>query len=130
MELFSLSIGVVLRISLVFMFFWGLIGQYVYREAKKEQRSSPTHRGLFWGVFGVVGAIIYLTRIRERKKNRLAWLGFSILLFAFWAIATIGQGELDRAFRAWAAAFTGLLILYWQFNLETVEDSSRDPDAV
>lgn len=61
--------------------FWVLIGQYAYREAKKENRSSPKLRGIFWGVFGIAGAATYLAHIQEQEKNRLAWLGFSILLF-------------------------------------------------
>lgn len=39
-------------------------------------------------------------------------VGFLDTTVAFWAITTIGQGELGRVFRAWAAAFVGVLILY------------------
>lgn len=108
-------------VGLVFLFFWALIGQYVYREAKKESRSSPKMRGVFWGVIGVVGAIIYLIHIREHEKRRLSWLGFSVLLFTLWAIGTAGLWGLRGGFRLWAALFTGVFILYWQFNLETTK---------
>lgn len=116
-----MSSGVFLRVGFVFLFFWVLIGQYAYREARRGRRPSPKLRGLCWAMFGLVGAVVYLVRIREREMGRLAWLGFSILLFAVWATATIGRGALDRAFHAWAALFAGLLILYWQFDLETVD---------
>lgn len=118
----TVSGGVALRVGLVALFFWALIGQYAYREAMKERRSAPKLRGVGWWVLGVVGAVTYLAHDRERKRTRLAWLAFSLLLFAFWAVATIGRGELDRAFYAWAALFGGLFILYWQFDLETADD--------
>lgn len=112
--------------GLVFLFFWVLIGQYVYREAKREDRSSPTLRGVFWGVYGVVGAVTYLAHIRTREKRRLAWLAFSLVLFAVWGIGTFGLWGLSSGFYLWADLFAGIFILYWQFNLETVvvEDSS------
>ncbi len=50
------------------LFFWVLIGQYVYREANKENRSSPKLQGIFWGVLGVVGAVTYLTHIPEARQ--------------------------------------------------------------
>lgn len=115
----------VLRVGLVVLFFWALVGQYVYREAKKERRSFPKLRGLCWGAVGVVGAVNYLVHIREREKKRLGWVGLAMLLFAFWAIATIGRGALDRAFRAWAALFAGVFLLYWQFHVETFDGSGR-----
>ena len=120
MEWPALSSGVLLRVGLLTLFFWGLIGVYVYREAKKERRSSPVRRGLGWGVMGLVGAVDYLVRSRERRKDRLAWLTLSVLLVGFWALATIGRGDLDRAFHAWAALFAGLFVLYWQFDVERV----------
>jgi hypothetical protein len=104
----------------VSLFFWVLIAQYVYRESKREGRSSPKLRGIFWGVLGVAGAVIYLVHIRERDKKRLAWLGLSILLFTVWAIGTIGLWGLGSGFYLWADLFAGIFILYWQFNLETV----------
>lgn len=107
------------------LFFWVLIGQYVYREANKENRSSPKLRGIFWGVLGVVGAVTYLTHIRDRKKNRLAWLGVSILLFTLWAAGMFGLWGLKGGFRLWAGLFAGVFILYWQFNLETVASEHR-----
>lgn len=107
------------------LFFWVLIGQYVYREANKENRSSPKLRGIFWGVLGVVGAVTYLTHIREREKNRVAWLGVSILLFMLWAVGTFGLWGLNGGFHLWAGLFAGVFILYWQFNLETVDPENR-----
>lgn len=111
--------------GMMVLFFWVLIGQYVYREANKENRSSPKLRGIFWGVLGVVGAVTYLTHIREREKNRFAWLGVSILLFALWAVGTFGLWGLKGGFHLWAGLFTGVFILYWQFNLETVASENR-----
>lgn len=108
--------------GLVFLFFWVLIGQYVYREANRENRSSPILRGVFWGVFGIVGTVTYLTYIREREQNRLGWLGFSMLLFALWAVGTFGLWGLNGGFYLWAGLFAGAFILYWQFNLETEKD--------
>jgi hypothetical protein len=107
------------------LFFWVLIGQYVYREANKENRLSPKLRGIFWGVLGVVGAVTYLTHIREREKNRVAWLGVSILLFMLWAVGTFGLWGLKGGFHLWAGLFAGVFILYWQFNLETVDPENR-----
>ena len=105
-------------VGLAFLFFWVLIGQYVYREANKENRSAPKLRGIFWGLLGVIGAITYLVHIQEREKYRLAWLGFSMGLFMLWAIGTFGLWGLKGGFRIWAALFAGVLILYWQFSLE------------
>lgn len=114
-----------LTAGVMVLFFWVLIGQYVYREAKKENRSSPKLRGAFWGVLGVVGAVTYLAHIRDRQKNQLAWLGVSILLFAVWAVGTFGLWGLSGGFRLWASLFAGVSILYWQFNLETVASENR-----
>lgn len=104
----------------VILFFWVLIGHYVYREAKKENRSSPRLRGLFWGVIGVVGAVVYLAHIRDRDKDQLVWLSFAVVLFVVWAIGTFGLWGLSSGFYLWADFFAGVFILYWQFNLETV----------
>lgn len=103
--------------GLVFLFFWTLIGLYVYREAEKEQRSSPKLRGLCWGILGISGVFKYIFHIRNRNKGRLAWLCFSLLLFAFWMIEPIIQQE-SAGWYAWAGFYTALFILYWQFNLE------------
>jgi len=75
--------GAVVSTELAFLFFWALIGQYVYREAARENRSSPKRRELYWGVRGVRGAFTYLMTIRERDRARLAWLVFSSLLVLF-----------------------------------------------
>ena len=108
----------------VVLFFWVLIGQYVYREAKDEKRSLPKLRGLFWGVLGVVGAVAYLTHIEKRETDRLAWLGFSILLFSLWAVGTVGLWGLNSGFYLWAALFAGVFVLYWQFSLEPNESGN------
>ena len=112
-----------LSIGLLFLFFWTLIGQYAYREAKKEGRSSPKLRGLCWGVLGVVGVVNYLRRGGNRTK-RLAWLGFSVLLFGVWAIEPVVQGE-PAGWYAWAGFYCGLFVLYWQFDLETVSETGK-----
>jgi len=109
--------GAVVSTELAFLFFWALIGQYVYREATRENRSSPKRRGLYWGVRGVRGALTYLVTIRERDRARLAWLVFSSLLVLFWA----GDALIDRelpGWYAWAGFYSALFILYWQFDLE------------
>ena len=105
--------------GLICLFFWVLIGQYVYREANRENRSSPILRGLFWGVLGIVGAITYLGHFHDRESHRLRWLGFSLVLSALWAIGTVGLWGLNGGFYLWAGLFAGLFILYWQFILET-----------
>ncbi|MFC7029209.1 hypothetical protein ACFQJ5_18955 [Halomicroarcula sp. GCM10025324] len=79
--------------GLVSLFFLVLIGQYTYREAKKEGRSSPELRGVFWIAFGVVGVVRYLVHLQERDPKGLAWVGLSGLLFALWAIGTLGCGD-------------------------------------
>ncbi|MFC7029349.1 hypothetical protein ACFQH8_21555 [Halomicroarcula sp. GCM10025710] len=78
--------------GLVSLFFLVLIGQYTYREAKKEGRSSPELRGVFWIAFGVVGVVRYLVHLQERDPKGLAWVGLSGLLFALWAIGTLAVG--------------------------------------
>lgn len=108
-----------------YAFFWALIGQYVYREAKREDRSLPKLRAIFWGILGIAGAIGYVAHIREREKKRLAWLGFAIVLFTLWVVGTIGLWGLNSGFYLWAALFTGIFILYWQFNLETVKPDEQ-----
>lgn len=123
--------GEFLTIGLVFLFFWLLVGQYWYREARKRGRTSPELRGLFWGVFGVVGVFVYLVRIRRREKDRLIPAGASILLFAFWAMNAIGPAgpQEHGGWYAWAGLFAGLFVLYWQFHLETAGESGGRPDA-
>ena len=128
MEWLSISGRTILYAGVIFLFFWTLIGQYVYREAKKEQRSSPQLRGLGWGVLGVIGVFDYLANIREEEKSRLRWLGFSLLLFVFWATEPLIQ-QRPPGWYAWAGFYAGLFILYWQFNLELLDDSGTQPDT-
>jgi hypothetical protein len=128
MEWLSVSGRTIFYIGALFLFFWTLIGQYVYREAKKEQRSSPRLRGLGWGVLGVIGVFGYLANIRTAEKNRLGWLGLSLVLFVFWATEPLIQ-QGPPGWYAWAGFYTGLLILYWQFNLELLDNSETQPDA-
>ena len=128
MEWLSVSSRSILYTGALFLFFWTLIGQYVYREAKKEQRSSPRLRGLGWGVLGMIGVFRYLANIRTEKKSRLAWLGFSLLLFVFWATEPFLQQK-PPGWYAWAGFYAGLFILYWQFNLELLDDSGAQPDV-
>jgi hypothetical protein len=123
MEWSAVVSGEFLSVGLSFLFFWTLIGQYVYREAKKEGRSSPKRRGLCWGILGVVGVVNYLRRGSNQAK-RPAWLGFALLLFAFWAIEPVIQAE-PAGWYAWAGFYSGLLVLYWQFDLETLDESGR-----
>ena len=104
--------------GVVFLFFWVLIGQYVYREADRENRSSPILRGIFWGVFGIIGTVTYFVHIRGREKSRFGWFGFSMLLFALWAVGMFGLWGLNGGFYLWAGLFAGAFILYWQFILE------------
>ncbi len=104
--------------GLVSLFFLVLIGQYAYREAKSENRSSPKLRGIFWVVFGIVGAVTHLVHIQERAWKRVEWMGFSILLFAVWAIGTFGIWGLSGGFHLWGGLFAGLFVLYWQFSLK------------
>lgn len=128
MEWLSVSGRAILHAGVAFLFFWTLIGQYVYREAKKEQRSSPRLRGLGWGVLGVIGVFDYLASIRTEEKSRLGWLGFSLLLFVFWAMEPLIQ-QGPPGWYAWAGFYTGLFILYWQFNLELLDDSGTQLDT-
>jgi hypothetical protein len=104
--------------GLISLFFLALIGQYTYREAKREDRSSPELRGVFWIVFGVVGVIRYLVHSQEKDLKRLGWAGISALLFALWAIGTIGLWGVSGGFYLWGALFAGFFVLYWQFQLE------------
>lgn len=108
-----------LPVALVVLFFWVLVGQYAYREARREDRSSPVLRGVLWWLFGVVGAVEYLVRVRDRERTRLPWLGLSALLFALWAVGTFGLWGLSGGFYLWGGLFAGLFVLYWQFDLET-----------
>ena len=105
--------------GVVFLFFWVLIGQYVYREADRVSRSSPILRGIFWAAFGIIGTLTYLAHLQGREKSRLGWLGLSLVLFALWAIGTVGLWGLNGGFYLWAGLFAGAFILYWQFILET-----------
>ena len=120
--------GWLLPTGVLFLFFWTLIGQYAYREAKNESRSSPLRRGLCWGMLGVAGAFDYLSAIGSRDKSRLSWLGFSALLFAFWAIEPVFQRE-PAGWYAWAGFYTGLFVLYWQFNLEAATEPRDQPNT-
>lgn len=103
----------------VVAFFLVLLGQYAYREARRENRSSPAFRGVLWWLLGIVGAVRYLARVREREKTPLAWLALSVLLFALWAVGTFGLWGLSGGFYLWAGLFAGLFVLYWQFDLES-----------
>ncbi|WP_424000250.1 hypothetical protein ACOZ4I_13135 [Haloarcula salina] len=107
-----------LSVGLVSLFFLVLIGQYVYREAVRENRSSPALRAVCWTVFGVVGVVRYLVHIRERDPNRLGWVGLSALLVALWGIGTIGLWGLSGGFYLWGGLFAGFFVLYWQCSLE------------
>jgi hypothetical protein len=109
--------GAVVTTGLVFLFFWTLIGQYVYREAARGNRSSPKRRGLYWGVRGVRGALTYLGTSRERERTRWAWMEFSALLILFWAGDALINQDLPGWY-AWAGFYSALFILYWQFDLE------------
>ncbi|WP_049998579.1 hypothetical protein [Halococcus sediminicola] len=122
MEWLSVSGRTLLYTGVLFLFFWTLIGQYVYREAKREQRSSPQLRGLGWGVLGIIGVFGYLANIKTGEKNRLWWLGLSLLLFVFWAAEPLIQ-QGPPGWYAWAGFYAGLFILYWQFDLEPLDDS-------
>lgn len=128
MEWLGVSGRTILYTGVSFLFFWTLIGLYVYREAKKEQRSSPQLRGLGWGVIGIIGVVDYLTDIKAEEKSRLGWLGFSLLLFVFWAAEPLIQ-QGPPGWYAWAGFYTGLLILYWQFNLELLDNSRIQPNT-
>ena len=128
MEWLSVSSRTILYTGVAFLFFWTLIGQYTYREAKKEQRSSPRLRGLGWGVIGIIGVIDYLANIRGKEKSRLGWLGFSLLLFVFWAAEPLIQ-QGPPGWYGWAGFYAGLFILYWQFSLELPDDSGTQPDT-
>ena len=105
--------------GVVFLFFWILIGQYAYREAKGEGRTVPKLRGIFWAMFGIVGAFSYLIHVRERETNQLAWMGFSILLVTMWAVGTLGLWGLNSGFYLWAGLFVGVFILYWRFSIKS-----------
>ncbi|WP_312621958.1 hypothetical protein [Haloarcula sp. 1CSR25-25] len=107
------------RSSLVFLFFWVLVGQYVYRRANEQNRSSPELRGLFWGLIGILGAAAYLLHIRDNQKHRLVWIGVSVLLFTVWAVGTVGFWGVTEGFHLWAALSASVFILYWQFDIET-----------
>ena len=128
MEWLSVSGRTILYTGVAFLFFWTLIGQYAYREAKKEQRSSPRLRGLGWGMLGIVGVVDYLANIRSEEKSRLWWLGFSLLLFVFWAAEPLIQQK-PPGWYAWAGFYTGLLTLYWKFNLDLLDESGTQPDT-
>jgi len=108
-----------IRSALIFLFFWTLIGQYVYRKANEQNRSSPELRGIFWGLIGVLGAAAYLLHIRDNQKNRLVWIGVSVLLFTVWAVGTAGFWGVNGGFRLWAALSASVFILYWQFDIGT-----------
>ncbi|GAA0478676.1 hypothetical protein MUK72_13355 [Halococcus dombrowskii] len=113
-----------LTAGVLFLFFWTLVGQYAYREAKTEGRSMPKRRGLCWGVLGIVGVIDYLRDIRNRDESRLRWIGFAALLFAFWAIDPVVRQK-PAGWYAWAGVYAGLFVLYWQFDLEAPADARR-----
>ena len=115
--------------GLVSLFFLVLIGQYAYREAKREKRSSPRLRGVFWVVFGIGGAVTHLVHIQERDWKQVGWMGFSILLFAVWAIGTFGLWGLNGGFHLWGGLFAGLFVLYWQFSLEQGERRLDSPSS-
>ena len=68
-------------------------------------------------------------RASRAPTDRLAWLGLSLLLAAFPAVATVGRGAPDRAFYAWAALYAGLFVRYWQFSHRTDDGSERRTGA-
>ena len=116
--------GQLLTAGISFLFFWTLVGQYAYREAKAEDRSMPKRRGLCWGVLGIVGVIDYLRDIENRDESRLGWIGFAAVLFAFWMIDPVVRQE-PAGWYAWAGMYTGLFVLYWQFDLEVPTVAGR-----
>jgi len=61
--------GVLVRVGLYLLVFWPTVGYYVYRHATKHDLSSPILRGVAYGVFGVVGLVVYVTRNAGSETN-------------------------------------------------------------
>ncbi|WP_135828239.1 hypothetical protein [Halorussus halobius] len=54
--------GVLVRVGLYLFVFWPTVGYYVYRDATKRELSAPMLRGVAYGVFGIVGLVVYVVR--------------------------------------------------------------------
>ncbi|MFH5797244.1 hypothetical protein [Haladaptatus sp. CMAA 1911] len=128
-EWLNMDGGLIVRLGVYFVFFWAIIGVYIYREAKKERRSSPKLRGFGWGVFALIGVVKYLIHLPESDKSRTKWLALALACFVFWGIGTFGLQEL-AAWYPWAAFYAGLFILYVKFDLATFNSSRRNENTL
>lgn len=110
-------------VGALFLLFSVPFSLYVYREAKRENRSSPKLRGIGWGVMGIIGAYTYLTRTQNREQSRLIWFGISTYMIAVWTVGALGLWGWSPGIRHWLGLLLGLFVLYWQFELDL--DESR-----
>ncbi|WP_254538598.1 hypothetical protein [Halomarina litorea] len=60
--------GLFVRVGLYLLIFWPTVGYYVYRDSTKRGLSSPKLRGVVYGVFGILGLLVYLAQ-KQREKT-------------------------------------------------------------
>lgn len=116
--------GTPLRVLVYSIFFWSLIGFYAFNEAKREERTSPKLRAVGWPVFGLIGVIHSFKDATVVDDGKLKWLAFAMLLFAFWLVGTVGQGE-PGAWYPWVGFYAGLFVMYVMFDPEAVRSLHR-----
>jgi hypothetical protein len=71
MDWFTAYNGVLVRVGLYLLVFWPTVGYYIYRDATRRNLSSPTVRGIVYGVLGILGLAIYLGRKARNEGNTM-----------------------------------------------------------
>jgi hypothetical protein len=56
--------GLLVRAGLYLAVFGPTVGYYVYQDSKIRDLSRPRLRGFVYGVFGILGLVVYMARTR------------------------------------------------------------------
>jgi hypothetical protein len=54
--------GLLVRAGLYLAVFGPTVGYYVYQDSKKREISRPRLRGFVYGIFGILGLVVYMAR--------------------------------------------------------------------
>lgn len=69
MDMLSAGNGVFIRLGLYLLIFWPTVGYYVQEDAKKRGLTSPTLRGIAYGLLGILGLLLYLAQKSRTNTN-------------------------------------------------------------
>jgi len=62
--------GLLVRAGLYLAVFGPTVGYYVYQDSKSRGLSRPRLRGFVYGVFGILGLVVYMARARESADRQ------------------------------------------------------------